>query len=209
MANDRTTPPTPFGAAALALDEELERFRKLADAACRAKLDARKDVERALRAVQAATESQEELNTRMRRFIEALQATRADNDRAAAELQRRRVELEARCAAMNELLGRFAKLGDAATEISAAARAITERARSDGPDVDAAAELTDIDARMAKVGDEARELAREAGDAGMSDLAVDIDAVRQQIAAARHRASILRGKLLQGAAPGEGGGTLN
>ncbi|HEX2570683.1 MAG TPA: hypothetical protein VH877_14095 [Polyangia bacterium] len=191
---------TAFGQAALALDEELERFRELTEAAERIPLTTRRNLERAARLADEATESQQRLGTRMQEFIAALGASRERNEQCAQVMAQRRQEIEQRLGEVTALFRRLASLGESARTITQAIRTIGEGAGEEGPTPEVLVQLDEAQETLTIIVTAAGELATAAQDAGLAELFGEVDALRQQLNAARNKLNLLR-KRLEEAAP--------
>lgn len=184
-----------FGQAAVALDQELVRFRELAEAGSRIPLTSRRNLEKAARAADEAQASQKRLEQLMQPFIEALTAARQENERCAQALEARRVEVERRLSEVGEILSRFKRLGSIAVEISNFVREVGEHKKAGLAPHETLAALVEVETRMTTVVDEARALAKAAQEAEVSDLVPDIESLRNQVLAARNRTNLLRQQL--------------
>lgn len=192
---------SPFGQAALALDEELERFRELTEAVERTPLTTRRNLERAARLADEAAESQQRLGTCMQEFIAALGASRERNEQCAQLLAQRRQEIEQRLGEVTTLFRRLAALGEGARSISQAIRTIGEGAGDEGPTPELLVQLDEAQETLATIVTAAGELASAAQEAGLEELFGEVDAVRQQLNAARNKLNLLRKRLEEMAPP--------
>ncbi|HEX8951021.1 MAG TPA: hypothetical protein VF997_16700 [Polyangia bacterium] len=192
-----TTPPpeTPLKAAVQALDEELDRFRALADAARRTPLTSERNLEKAATAINQAAESQKRVHGHIQALIDAISAARVQHDQTAEELVKTRDEVQARGERFGAQLGRFAALGKEAAEISAFVRELGEL--KDKPNGEVVAKLAEVQERMAKVVAGAAELGHEAEHEHMEDLGRQCDSLKQQMQSALNKVTLLREKLAQ------------
>jgi chromosome segregation ATPase len=184
-----------LAAAALALDEELERVEALAAAAARVPLTSERNLERAARTVNEAAQAQQRVGERIQTLVAALNTARERNEATVAALSARGAEVQQRHDELGALLQRFEALGQEAREISGAAQEISASAAAQ-PD-ETVARLHQIEARMGGVVDGARALAEAADAAGLDDLARQADGLRQQVLAARNKVGLLGRKLAE------------
>lgn len=187
--------PAPLAAAAAALEEELLAFESLAATMKKMPLGSKKQLERAGRTLHEAAGFEERIAVRLRALVEAINAASRRQQESAAAIVARAQEIEARNAEYTELFGRYAALGAEAQEITALAQDVagpiggatsTEEIERFG------ARLDELIVRMTALGDRAQEVARTAAAKEMTELARDADALKQQLAAARNKLSLLR-----------------
>jgi hypothetical protein len=181
---------SPFARAALALDAELADFESLAAAAHRQPLTSKKAIERAAHTANEAAQCQQRILDLTRAFIEALNTTRARNEQTAANFAQRREALQARTLELNELLERFVRLGDEAKEISTFVAATTEDSRGSTLPM-----LAQVDERLDRVIAEGQALLVTANASGFTDLGREIESVRQQMQAVRHKVNQLQQRI--------------
>jgi methyl-accepting chemotaxis protein len=182
-------------AAALAFDEELERFGKLADAARQGPLNSQKNLERAAGALQDAATLQEQVGDRLRGLADAIAAASQRQIVAAETLAARAQEVQAQSSATSGLLERFEALGREAREINAlVVAAMPEKGDGGGPERvrQTVAQLETVEGRMSAVVERAAELGHAAEAAGLVDLARQADALRQQMLASRNKVHLVR-----------------
>jgi chromosome segregation ATPase len=189
----KTETQSPLQAAVLALDEELERFEHLADAAQRTPLTSERNLEKAASAINQAAESQQRVHGHIQALIDAITQARQKHDATAETLVKTRDLVQERGEAFQRRLGRFAQLGKEAADISAFVKTLGElKGKPNGAVV---AELTQVQERMTKVVDGAGALAKEAEGEAMEDLARQCDSLRQQVQSALNKVTLLREKL--------------
>src|SRR3954462_11946846 len=100
-----------LGAAAAALDAELERFDQIADLLARLKLDSEKNLDRATRAVQDAAQSEEKVAEAVRDLVDAVSRARGRQEEQAKAVADRGRQVGARREELQTIVGRFAELG--------------------------------------------------------------------------------------------------
>jgi len=194
MGTDQTRKLSSFGIAAVAFDQELQRFQQLTNIAKRTDLDSRKDLAKAARAVEEATESHKRLGERMGALAAELQEIRTCNETTVAELNARKTEIASRMHEVDSFLERVNLLGKAAAEISRAVKRIAS-SRPEGTDAGAITQLASLIAQMDTLLEQSGLLARSAHDAKMAEIGNEIGAIRQQIQTARNKMNLLRERL--------------
>jgi len=197
MGTDQTRKLSSFGIAAVAFDQELQRFQQLTELARRTGLDSRKNLDKASRAAEEASESHRRLGERMGTLAAELQEVRAKNEQAVKELNERKAEIAARMSEVGSLVERVNLLGQAAAQVSIAVKRIGEGAKEAAPDASALDDLATLMSQMDTLLDQARMLARTAHDAHLGELGNEIESIRQQIHNARNKMNLLRERLEQ------------
>jgi chromosome segregation ATPase len=190
------TTPSPDSAlqtAVQALDEELERFETLAQAAERTPLTSERNLEKAATAINQAAESQKRVHGHIQALIDAISAARVKHDKTAEALVATRDQVQARGERFQAQLARFAALGQEAAEISGFVRQLGELKGK--PNGEVVAQLAEVKERMAKIVDGASALAGEAAAEHMEDLERQCDSLKQQVQSALNKVSLLRDKL--------------
>ncbi len=181
--------------AAIALEQEIDRFEELAATARRLPLDARKSLERAAKTTTEAAGSQERVNAALGALVTAINAARDRHEANAAALQARGEEIRARAEEVSALYERWSALGDEGKlvnqlvlEIAASQRDATTPAQMRTLVTD----LESVEERMTNLVEIARALHQAAVAATITDLAEQTEALRQQVAAARNKLGLLR-----------------
>ena len=169
-----------LGAAAAALEAELRRFEQLAELASRVELKTQKNLERAARAAHDATEAQERVGERVRALVEEIGRARERQEEQAKQLGARAEQIRLRRDALEGLLGRFADLGNDASQVTAA---LKEGGR-----------IAEAEERLARVAETAEELLRDAEREGFEDMIRQAESIRQQSLGARNKLKLLREK---------------
>jgi chromosome segregation ATPase len=186
--------------AALALQRELARFEELAASARRLPLDTRRGIERAARATTEATEGQDRVSASLGALVAAINAARERHAANAAALQARGEEIRDRAdelGALHERYGALGEEGKAINQLVLEAAALQREATTPAAVRELVVTLEGIEERMSKLASVARDLARAATAATMSDIAEQSDALKQQIAAARNKLGLLRKGLVE------------
>jgi hypothetical protein len=181
--------------AALALEQEIDRFEELAATARRIPLDARKSLERAAKATTEAAGSQERVNVTLGALVTAINAARERHEANAVALQARGEEIRARAEEVSALYERWSAIGDEGKlvnqrvlEIAATQRSATTPAQMRA----FVSDLEGVEEHMGKLVEIARGLHQAAVAATITDLAEQSEALRQQVAAARNKLGLLR-----------------
>ena len=172
--------------AALAFDEELEHFGRLAEGVRQGPLNSQKNLERAARMFDDIGESEKRLSQAAQTLVMALNAARQRQEGHALTIQQRADLIEQRTAAAAELLQRYGAMGEKAADLNQLALGIaaknTNGERAD--DTELLPALGELRARMAEVTDDAKSLMVAAREADFEDIARQADSLRQQITAA-------------------------
>jgi chromosome segregation ATPase len=174
----RSEKPSELAEAAHTLDQELRRFEELSGRAARVKLNSAKNLESATEALTRAAESQDRIQAHVRKLVEAVQAARQKQEVDAAALMARAQEIAARRARFAQVMERMAGLGQMAKEVQELLR--------EGP-----GKLGEVEERMQKVADDAADVAREALEQEMEDVARQAEVLRQQVLAAKNKVGLL------------------
>jgi len=190
-----TTTDSALKAAVQALDEELDRFEALADAARRTPLTSERNLEKAATAINQAADSQKRVHGHIQALIDAITAARVKHDQTAEELVKTRDEVQARGERFQTQLARFAALGKEAADISGFVRQLGELKGK--PNGEVVAQLASVQERMARVVDGAAALGKEADAENMEDLGRQCDSLKQQVQSALNKVTLLRDKLAQ------------
>ena len=191
----KTTSDSALKAAVEALDDELDRFEALADAARRTPLTSERNLEKAATAINQAADSQKRVHGHIQALIDAITAARVKHDQTAEELVKTRDEVQARGERFQTQLGRFAALGKEAADISGFVRQLGELKGK--PNGEVVAQLASVQERMARVVDGAAALGKEADAENMEDLGRQCDSLKQQVQSALNKVTLLRDKLAQ------------
>jgi hypothetical protein len=186
--------------AARELEQELKRFEDLTAAARRMPLDTKKGLERAAKATAETAVGQERVDRALGALVAAIAAVRARHEANVATLNERGEEIRLRAEALSPLVERFGALGEEGRAINQLVHEVAIRQRdASTPEVmrEIVASLEAIEARMAKLIDDARELGQAATAASSADVADQASSLRQQVAAARNKVGLLRKSLAE------------
>jgi hypothetical protein len=179
-------PASELMAAALAFDEELDRFGRLAEAVGRGPLNSQKNLERAAHMFDDIGQAEKRLGEAAQALVTALNAARQKQETHAAAIQRRAALIEQRTATAAELLQRYGAMGQKAADLNELALGIAARSSNggDGADSDLLGSLSELRTRMAEVAAGAGNLTAAAREVDFEDIARQADSLRQQIMAA-------------------------
>lgn len=184
-----------FAEAAAALEAELERFEAIAAAVARAPLSSQKAIEHAARLTRDASEAQGRYAERLQSLV-AMVGSAGERQRvAAATINERVAEIDARTAAHAALGRRLGELGEEARGINARAQgAVGAGGVPSSPErlAELIGALEEIGERMDAAVASALDVARDATASDFVDVARQADALRQQLLATRNRVSLLR-----------------
>lgn len=181
--------------AARALERELLRFEELAESARRMSLDTRKGIERAARSTTEAAEAQQRVSVALGSLIAAIAAARDRHEATATALAARGEEIKRRAEQLGELFQRFAGLAEEGRGINLLVQetATLQRDAATPEQIgEVVTAMDEVEGRMGRLADEARELAQAATAAGIADLAEQADGMRQQVTAMRNKVGLLR-----------------
>ena len=173
-------------AAALAFDEALERFGKLAEAAGQGPLDSQENLQRAARMFDDIGASEKTLSQAAQTLVTALDSARQTQESHAAAIQRLAALIEERSSVAAGLLRRYGAMGEKAADLNRLALRIAARNANGGrtEDGELLPALGELRARMAEVADGAKSLTAAAQEADFEDIARQAESLREQIMAA-------------------------
>lgn len=195
---------SPLVASAQAFDEALRRFAALSDGLRKGKLDSHRNLERAAESLKEVAACEEELQVHAQALTTALAGAR-DAQQAQAEAVRvRALEIQARGEELTRLMRGFEAIGKDAAGLNASAQALAARKRTPDEmvkDGELLAGLDELQERMTAVLGAGETLAAEARAADFEDLSRKVDALRQQIQAARNKIGLLKEALVRAAPP--------
>ena len=197
MGQDLERKLSPFGLAALALDQELAAFERFTERLLRIELDSRKHLEQAASTAGEATASRQRIGQHMGDLVTSLQEVRSRNEGLSEQLELRMAEIEARMQDARRLAERATQLGVLAGEISEAAQRVGAAAREGGA-ATAAADLGAILERLDGLIQDGRALEVEARERKLPELSTEIEALRQQLQGARNRVHLATMRLQTG-----------
>lgn len=182
--------PSPLVAAAMALEEELDRISSVAREAQRLPLDSQRNVERTAERLAELGAVDEQLGPLVQQLLGAVAALVQRQQEQAVALAARAEAVRARREALRALLGRYAGLGRDAQELNGLVQAFASGARpgpgeADPPSFEAVRET------MTRLIDDAEAIARASVEQGFEDLSRQADGLRQQLLSARNKLNLL------------------
>jgi chromosome segregation ATPase len=183
--------------AARGLAHELRRFEEGATAARRMPLDTQKAIERAAKATTETAAGQERVDLALGTVVQAIKAARERHEANAAALQTRGEEIRRRAEQFGALYERWSALGEEGRIINQLVQEAAVKQRDSAPETarELAAAILGVEERMARLIDGARDLGQAATLASITDLAEQASSLRQQVAAARNKITLLRKSL--------------
>lgn len=190
-----------LAAAASLLDAEIASFEALAATLRKMPLGTKKQLERAARSLTDAAAYEERLSTRLRGLVEAIQIASQRQQESAASIVARAKEIEARNAEYDELYARYAELGTEAralTELATELVTPMREATSPAEVATVGGRIDELILRMKAFGERADEIARAAAVKEMTEIAREADALKQQLASARNKLSLVRQSQIRG-----------
>jgi hypothetical protein len=192
VAKNQPRKESPLVLAAAALDEELRRYDALAEEARRSQINSAKTLERAVRVVQESTSRNETVQEKLRGLVTQIEEARVRQVDSLNALLEAAQKAQARSQQYDDLLQRFAALGESARQVNELA-ADTETKRNAGAsETEVLASLEKLQMQMATVVAEAEALAALATEQEWVDLERQADAVRQQVLAAKNKLTAAR-----------------
>lgn len=186
---------SPLVAAALAFDEELQRFARASETARRRSLVSKKDLEQAAESLKVAADAEQLLGARAQALLQALTAARDEQQSQSQAAQARATEVQERYGIYASLIERVKQIGEEAVSLTDVARQLTAKKRDDAPlatDTELVTGLIEIERRLASVSDKAKLLAEEARGSDFEEIARDAHGLQQTLAATRNKISLLQ-----------------
>jgi chromosome segregation ATPase len=183
--------------AARALAHELQRFEERATTARKMPLDSQKSIERAARAVTETAAGQGAVDLALGTLVRAIQAVRERHEANAATLQARGEEIRGRAEQLSAFQERWSALGEEGRVINQLVQEAASKPRDGAPETtrELVSAIVLVEARMAQLIEDARELGKAAAQVSINDIAEQANALRQQVAAARNKIGLLRTSL--------------
>jgi DNA repair exonuclease SbcCD ATPase subunit len=184
--------------AAAGLEEELAGLEAVAREASRSPLTSRKALDRSAARLADLADADARLTPRLEALTAAFARVAARQVALAEAVRARATEIEARRAALAELLERHDALGRGAAEVNAVARGLQARL-SEAGGAPALIDLVPMVERLEALVTGARALSEAARESGFADLATEVQALEQQLLAARNRIKLAGEQLRDGA----------
>jgi len=169
---------SPLVSAASSLENDLLQLESIARAARKTPLTSEKNIARAARELQEALTLPERLAAGLQALASAMATMQTRQQAALEPLAVFAGEIQQRHKRLAEHMQAFAALGAAAAEVTA---------RIQGGEGERAAILSDVDAQLGKISNDARALFEVAHAEDFPELAREADALKQRAAALRRR----------------------
>jgi hypothetical protein len=180
----------PLVAAAAALDDELRAYDELAAEARRIKFDSEKSLQRGLRIVQESQERNDVVQEKLRALVAQIEQARVRQVESLNTLLEAAKTLQARAQEHDDLMARFAALGESSQRVNALTVELSAKRSAGASESEILQGLGEIQVHMASVVAEAEALAQRATAQGWPELARQADAVRQQVLAAKNKLAL-------------------
>ena len=164
--------------AAEALENELEELETLSRTICKIRLDSEKNITKAARGLNEATTIPERLGEKLRALAAAMQEMQQRQQAALEPLTARATEIQQRMQRLGEHMQAFAKLGEAAGQLTT----LLQSEQRESPSA-----IEQAEAQLAQIAEGARALFEQARADDFPDVARQADALKQRIAALRGR----------------------
>jgi hypothetical protein len=181
---------SPLVAAAAAIDEELREYDELAREAKRVEFDGEKALARATRILQEATTRQPRIQEKLRALVDEIQAAQARQQQSLDVLVDVSRGLAIRAAEFEALMTRFAALGESAKAVNQLTTQLSARRHEGAPDTELLEGLRSLEERISAVVVDAEGLARDAKQSSWPEIALQAEAVRQQVFAAKNKLAL-------------------
>jgi hypothetical protein len=190
-------PSSDLITAAESLDVELRRFTALTETIQRTPLTSQKNLQRAAQSFTDVAALSERLGAGMRILIAALEAARERQAAEAKAIEARAAEFRDRMTAFQDLLERYAALGEEAAALNARMQEVAAPKAATPPleNGDRRRALGEIHDRLLHLADGAAAVATAAGAASFDELARQATSLRQQVLATGNRLDLLRASL--------------
>lgn len=172
---------SPLVSAAVSIENELAELERISRAACKIPLNSEKNIARAARELEQALALPERLSALLQELAAAMAGMQERQQATILPLSAFATEIQRRHRRLTEHMQAFAALGTAAAEVTA-------RIQAGGSD--RAAVLSEVDAQLAKLTDDARALFELTRAEDFPDLMREADALKQRAAALRRRLTV-------------------
>jgi len=186
---------SPLVAAAAALDAELRAYDDLAREARRVSLTNQKGLQHAVHIVQESAGRNDAVQQKVRALVEQIEQARARQVESLQALLEAARAVQARAEQHDDLMRRFAALGESAQSVNSLAAELSAKRQAGAADAEVLHGLEEVEARMGTVASQAASLVALAADQKWPELAEQADAVRQQVLAAKNKLAMARERL--------------
>ncbi len=172
----------PLLTAAQQLDDELKRFGKLVDAACRGQIGGQKEIERTAAAIQEATAAVGLIEQKAQALVRSLQSAQMSQQAPIDRLRARAELLQQRHEQHETLRARFRDLGAEAAALTQVAQHLSTSMESASLEVDVAAPMQTLKDRIEQARQGARGLMQDARKESFEELAREVHSFEQILA---------------------------
>ena len=166
--------------AAQNLEEALQRFGKLVDAACRGHIGSQKEIERTAKAIQEATAAVSSIDARAQALTRSLQSAQMAQQVPIERLRDRAESLRQRHEEYQSLKVRFAELPGEPTALAQITQPLAE---TEAIEVDVASPIAALKERLKAVLGNARTLMHDARSQRFEELAKEVHRFEQMLGA--------------------------
>lgn len=170
-------------AAAQHLDDQLKRFGKLVNEACRGEIGSQKEIERTAAALTEATSAVAEIETRTHAVVRALQNAQLAQQAPIDRLRARAEHLQKRHQQHEALRARFTELGAEAAALAQVVQPIALESPSAVLEIDLAAPMAELQQRLAQARSGARTLMQDARNEKFEEIAREAHSFEQTLGA--------------------------
>ena len=177
----------PLVDSAVSLEEELQRYEKLAAEVGRMAIGSEKTLARAARAVTEAAECQQRILERIGALSEAMGHTRTRQEAAVTRMAEAARHVGERATMFQTLLSRYAALSEVARSLSAHAGEIGARSAGGADSAEMLQLIGTLVEGMGGAVTVADALMRTARESGFEEISRDADSLKRQMAASRAR----------------------
>jgi hypothetical protein len=178
---------SPLVLAAAAVDEELCEYEELAREAKRVELDSEKALTRAAGVLEEATNRQPRIQEKLQALVGEIQAAQSRQQTSLSTLIEASRDLARRAEEFETLMNRVVALGESAGEINQLTVELSARRKDGAADGEMLDGLRSLEERMNAVEVDAEALARDAEKSLWPEIARQVEALRQQVFAAKNR----------------------
>jgi hypothetical protein len=190
MASGARKGESPRVEAAAAVDEELRAYDALAEEARHLAIDGEKGLRRATAIVQDSAARQDRIQERLKALVGEIESARTRQVESLTALLEAARTLEVRARQHDEILQRFAALGESAKRCNELASSLSQRRAAGLSDTELLGGLVEIQTSMAAVAGEAEALCTRAQTDRWPEIARQVDSVRQQVLAAKNKLAL-------------------
>jgi len=189
---------SPLTAAAAALEGELHKYAELSEAIARAPLNSEKAIDRVVKSVADAVESEKQVMLAVKSLLEAIHGARALQERCSSTINDRGATIAQKRTELELLLTRFRNIGTVAKGLNEAMQKVAGY-KPDPYDAEGASAIKEtlakIESGMGECANHAEEVATDATSRDFPDVARQADGLRQQLLSTKNRLALLQKQL--------------